>query len=277
MAAFSRNIKCRAPGKVRVSNSYTPPNPPSPFYIVSSYDPDIFYNFFIDNYLYQNDPASSAPEYQIVNNTVLLEQVCTAYNIPFKVTWTLVGLTTNPPSSPSTPGYYSASADFGTPPTAPPLTFWPFSTYISRNWPNTTDKGADFSSTVGCLTVEGWLAEDNIFSSNNYMSEYGGVEILWLTRQYKISTDPNKGAAWVIRRDVMIDDGGTLYFEGGGQDNTFSFTDYYYFATGKAALPYSAAGNIYIYADSISSNDISAFPISGPSGTPPIDLWWGST
>jgi hypothetical protein len=139
--------------------------------------------------------------------------------------------------------------------------------FVHYDFPGEQNRSLLFNGNGECVTVYKLLGEDNPWSSGRSMATDGGVEVLWQTRQYRISKDPAKGAAWVIKRELTLynDEGKLQYLD---PDNYHSWTDYFYFATGYAAVDRGINQPI---TDSYSP-DTGTFP-NPLSGGPPSGGW----
>jgi hypothetical protein len=89
-----------------------------------------------------------------------------------------------------------------------------------------------FNVNGDCVSVYTMLGEDNLFSTSRAMPVLGGVQILFDTRQYKISLNPSLGAAWCVRRNISLDNNGDFFTAG---SDVLQWEDIYYFASGYAA------------------------------------------
>jgi hypothetical protein len=262
---FSKGVNVKMFGgapKVRVPDTYQI-NPS--FSEVQAYNPEIFY-FFTE------DLTPANPSHSPVENLIQLFQIANLYNIPVKVEWTLLGATYNPPSNPQTQYYYAPDQDPGSE-WGLPITsnYWITSTVTtaSVNWPGLQNAPLWFNSNGECVTVEAWLAEDNLFGNFSPMTTIGGVRLLSDSRKYRISLDPTKGAAWCIKRTISLDNSSPYFFSGLSYGiNTWEII--YYFATGYAAdlvVPGSLIANTY-------TQTTGSYP-SSPTGGQPTGGWSG--
>jgi len=239
--------------------------------VVTSYNSDIFFKLSQDL-----TPGASFESFPVILNLIELASFHNAYYLPFTCNWTISAAVYDPPVSPNSfLNYYAVDRN--------PGERWglPFgsegdahvtdtSTFVNYNWPGQDNRSLIFNENGECVTVYKLLGEDNPWSAGRSMATTGGVEVLWYTRQYKISQDPARGAAWVIRREL------TLYNdEGKLQDldpySNHSWVDNYYFATGYAAADMGANSPI---TDSYTP-DVGNFP-SVLSGGPPSGGWSNS-
>lgn len=206
--------------------------------IVSPYNADVFFGLSEE---LSPDPYYTSFPY--IRNIVQLASFHNSYYLPFTCTWTILAAVYDPPVSPNSfLNYYAVGRNtakrwgllFGSA-ADPQGHCTDISTFVHYDWPGQANRSLLFNGDGECVTVYKLLGEDNPWSASRSMATDGGVEVLWYTRQYRISQDPAKGAAWVIKREL------TLYNdEGKLQDldpnTSHSWVDHYYFATGYAAV-----------------------------------------
>lgn len=212
-----------------------PSGPPAyGFSVLQTYNPNIFFQFPDTQYLTPSDPTSSIGE---VTNVVQLALACSTYGIPMAVDWTLIGCTYNPPLNLQTSYYYAVDQDPGSAWGLPVGSdFHPDLTQVTEsvryNWPGEPNRSLMFNVNGDCVSVYTMLGEDNLFSTSRAMPVLGGVQILFDTRQYKISLNPSLGAAWCVRRNISLDNNGDFFTAG---SDVLQWEDIYYFASGYAA------------------------------------------
>jgi len=202
------------------------------FAVLDQYNPNMF--FWLRDALSPSDPNSSVGS---VENVVQLAMACMSYGIPLQIEWTLIGATYTPPTNPQATYYYAINQDpgdnWGLPTGSDPSGDVTQVTELVRyNWPGQPNIPLMFNVNGDCVSVYTMLGEDNQFSAGRAMAVLGGVQILFDSRQYKVSLNPSLGAAWCIRRVITLDNNGDFFTAG---SDVLMWEDVYYFASGYAA------------------------------------------
>jgi hypothetical protein len=210
---------------------------------------------------------------ETLRNVVQLFAFAANEGLPVRVTWSIMGAVYDPPRPTASQTRYYApqrnlTARWGTPfgSQADP-DYQISSTKAQIFWPGEADIGLVFAANGDCLTPHyQLLGPGSPWSRGRSMATLGGVECLWATRQYKISQDPAKGAAWCIRRTMEIDNNNG-YLDSIVADQ-WDETLYYYFCTGYAAGDTVATETPNrIILDSI-SQETGKFPFTVQGGPP---------
>ena len=233
----------------------------------TTYNPDVLY--FFDQILVPQSDYSNYPE---LLNVIQLAAFSIAYGLPFNCTWQIMGAVYDPPVAPSSFYYYFA-------PVRDPNEKWglPFgsveesevtetSVSVSYNENPLGNTPLLFNGNGECITAEKLLGDDSPWDIDGLggrsMAVAGGVQILWPQKRYKISQDPAKGAAWCVKRTLVIDNNEQKIV--GLAADICTIVDIYHFRTGYT-------GGIAGIEDSYSVGS-SDFP-NVLSGGPPTGGW----
>jgi hypothetical protein len=212
-----------------------PLQPSFPTVTVSPYNPDMIF-LFPDGNDYNSESG-------LAQNVIELFSLCLQYGVGLRVVWTLIGLTFDPPTNPSTSYYYAPNQDPGDSWELPPTnTEFPTQAVIQCNWFGGTISPV-FNQNAECTTVWTELAEDGLLTPFRSLP-LGGVGILFESRSYVVSTDPALGAAWCIKRSVEVDDTEGFFTSGPPyQESVYHFASGYAYGAEEAGVVKDAFGD----------------------------------